>query len=83
MRRRRQARRETPLVHVDSDAHDCKREPTVLLDLRLNQDAARFAWADQQIVRPAQVDAQPGGGANRLSRRQPGGERKQRQAVRQ
>ncbi len=44
-----------------------------------HQDAAGLARADQQIVGPAQIDAQPGDSANGFGGGESGGQRQQRQ----
>ena len=47
--------REFALMHIDADADHCVGQPFGVGSC-LNQNAAGFARADQEIVGPAQVD---------------------------
>ncbi len=66
-------------MNIDANAH-YGINPRRRQNLRLHQDAAHFARANQQIIGPTQIDGESGDGANGLGGGQSGSQWKQRQA---
>ena len=81
--RGRQRRIESPLVDVDSDADHGKCQPRSASVFDSTRMPPVLRVADQQIVRPAHVDIQPGRRLIASRRRQSRGQRNHRQVRRQ
>ena len=46
-------------MYINADPDDRERQPRSF-SLRLDQDAPNLAWTNQQIIRPPQIDCDPG-----------------------
>src|SRR5579871_4494521 len=71
---------EGTLVHVDANADDGVSHAGIF-KLGLDEDAAGFAFAEQQVVGPPQVDSKAARGVDRFSGSEARSQRQQREAT--